>query len=64
MNKNIECLMEQATTTHFNEDGSGFHYFHKDRFAELIVRECIDMAESAGLGVDAVEYMKEHFGIE
>jgi hypothetical protein len=31
------------------------------KFAELIVRECIDVAFDRG---DNVDYLKEHFGVE
>ena len=33
-------------------------------FAELIVRECINRAERYGLSCDAVEQLKEDFGVE
>ena len=36
----------------------------QNRTAELIVRECVDKAERYGLGSDAVEQMKEDFGVE
>ena len=32
-----------------------------EKFAELIVRECIDVAFHRG---DNVDYLKEHFGVE
>lgn len=35
-----------------------------ENFAELIVLECIDKAERYGLGCDAVEQLKEDFGVE
>ena len=35
-----------------------------EEFAELIVRECIDKADRYGLGCDAVEQLKEDFGVE
>ena len=35
-----------------------------EKFAELIIRKCISKAEDYGLGVDAVEQLKEHFGVE
>jgi len=39
-------------------------YAYNEKFAELIVLECIDKAERYGLGSDAVEQMKEDFGVE
>ena len=38
MNKRIQELAEQATT----EEADGFKYFDKEKFAELIVRECLE----------------------
>ena len=37
MNERIKELAEQATT----EEADGFKYFDKEKFAELIVKECI-----------------------
>jgi hypothetical protein len=39
MNERIRELVEQATGA---EEYDGFRYFDKAKFAELIVRECID----------------------
>ncbi len=36
MNQQIKTLIEQATT----EESDGFKYFDKEKFAQLIVREC------------------------
>jgi hypothetical protein len=38
MNERIRELAEQATT----EEADGFKYFDKEKFAELIVRECLE----------------------
>jgi hypothetical protein len=57
VNERIRLLLSQA----------GVHYevLPKDtvyeKFAELIVRECIDVAFDRG---DNVDYLKEHFGVE
>ena len=57
MNERIKQLLSQA----------GVHYevLPKDtvyeKFAELIVRECIDVAFDRG---DNVDYFKEHFGVD
>jgi hypothetical protein len=37
MNKTIQALIEQATT----EEKDGFKYFNKEKFAELIIKECV-----------------------
>lgn len=35
-----------------------------EKFAELIVRECISKAEDYGLGCDAVEQLQSDFGVK
>ena len=45
MNKLIKQLIQEATTTHINEDGAGFHQFSKEKFANLIVKECLECAQ-------------------
>ena len=40
MNKRIRELAEQATTYHNGGVGTGIESFDKEKFAELIVREC------------------------
>ena len=68
MNKKIlQELIREATTTSFNQDGAGFHTFSKEKFAELIVRECIELNKQE-LAFNAFERLlniyKEHFGVE
>jgi hypothetical protein len=48
MNKRIRELAEQATTVKYGVD-NGFDRvtFDKEKFAELIVRECANIAETA-----------------
>lgn len=77
MNERIKLLAEQATVN----IGDEFHpidFFHKEKFAELIVRECanevIDMADKYAtfngnhrrhIVHGAIsEKLKEHFGVE
>ena len=87
MNKRIKELAEQATSTlsmnHEGYRGKGYieqvEYFDKEKFAELIVKDCLDIAfEVRGkpatdthyvIGYDrACEKMisgiREHFGVE
>ena len=87
MNERIRELAEQATSTlsmnHEGYRGKGYieqvEYFDKEKFAELIVKECLDIAlEVRGepatdthyvIGYDrACEKMisgiREHFGVE
>ena len=68
MNERIKELRPLATLveTYTSHDGSVHEGKSVDleKFAELIVLECIDKAERYGLGSDAVEQMKEDFGVE
>lgn len=69
MNERIRLLARQADPgyTGNNEDSLGASLVGNDaieKFAQLIVRECIDKAEDYGLGSDAVEQLKEHFEVE
>ena len=67
MNKRIEQLVEQCYEKHELLDT---YQFNKQKFAELIIRECagICFSEAAGHGMAFGEHcgiiIKEHFGIE
>lgn len=66
MNERIRELAEQATTkvAYYPDRCNGhpeYRYdFDKEKFAELIVRECIDIAYREG---DNVAYLALHFGV-
>ena len=70
MNKRILKLAEQANTrTFINEDGSLTPELHK--FAELIIKECLDQCYNRGMNdelyagqLKAAAYIEEHFGVE
>ena len=67
MNEQIKKLAEQAGIEEWWDSGNERREVlqeHLEKFAELIVRECVDKAERYGLGSDAVEQMKEDFGVE
>lgn len=80
MNERIKKLAEQAGSTHKQSLGVYQFYTNElEKFAELIIRECIDCARGAGLADDvavrnglgfndgiseAVTHMKKHFGVE
>lgn len=75
MNKRIDELAEQATetsTSYFDGRGNVTEtYFDKDKFAELIIRECIERIKRVGILEDienetdmVVDAVKEHFGVE
>ena len=73
MNERIRELINEATS--FKEgliEGKyDIEVFDKEKFAELIVRECANMAESfhhhqydfTG-NLELHEFIKEHFGVE
>ena len=42
MNERIEKLIEQCTVQNFSDCTGGFETFDKEKFAELIVKECIN----------------------
>ena len=73
MNERIRELAEQATSiveSPPNREGwtSSYAYFDKEKFAELIVRECAEVADNAdamrqkweGIG----KYVRKQFGVE
>lgn len=71
MNERIRELAKQAhrlaviasnSQPHICAVGSDyFNALEKEKFAELIVEECIDIAHSEG---DNVAYLKDYFGVK
>jgi hypothetical protein len=68
MNPLIKLLAEQATTYIEPTATSGEgRIFNKEKFAELIVRECLQMADEFEIDVNRsglVDRMKYHFGLD
>jgi hypothetical protein len=65
MNERIQKLIEQATTIEYGVD-NGFDRvtFDKEKFAELIVRECSRVAKLE-VGTNRVcDAIEKHFGVE
>jgi hypothetical protein len=64
MNTRLRELVEQATT----EEADGFKYFDKEKFAQLIVQECLMKAIGAqirGESIDTlIQNIKEDFGVQ
>ena len=60
MNERIAELYNQAIVI---EDGGDYVTGELDpeKFAELIIEECVDYAFANG---DNVDYLKQHFGVE
>jgi hypothetical protein len=64
MNQLIEKFIAESTICqgHPQIDGS---YFDKEKFAELIVRECADIASINQHQYNSVgKYVLKHFGVE
>ena len=63
MNERIDKLIEQCTAQEFSDCTGGFETFDKEKFAQLIVKECAEMVDTDGDAVMALRMMK-HFGVE
>jgi hypothetical protein len=68
MNKRIQELAEQATTIvdMVGPQGytSSYANFDREKFAELIVQECVDFLKDTLDDHFAAEQLEEHFGVE
>ena len=75
MNERIKELIKQATTIEEHKWGVSYDNFDKEKFAQLIVRECADIcmemaAKCAGLpgdgalAKDCADWIKKDFGVE
>lgn len=73
MNKRIEQLAEQAEK-YADDNFKGEHFWtqaYESKFAQLIVQECANMAESFHRhqydftgNLELHEFIREHFGVE
>jgi hypothetical protein len=67
MNDRIDKLIEQCTAQQFSDCVGGYETFDKEKFAELIVAECIKLngKELAMPGHSRmVDVYCDHFGIK
>jgi len=65
LNERIKELIKQATTIEEHKWGVSYDNFDKEKFAELIVKECADIATMNQFQYDAVgNYVLKHFGIK
>ena len=75
MYKHIKDIIEQCketSTSYFDGRGNVTEtYFDREKFAELIVRECADVAQRTGklnasdfVGGMIADAIKEHFGVK
>jgi hypothetical protein len=65
MNERIKELAEQAEefADRVVDYGGEFHTAYTEKFAELIVKECADIADKAE-PYKANDLIKQHFGVE
>lgn len=61
--KNINKLIEQATTTEEYGWGASYEQFDKEKFAKLIVLKCAVIAETTE-PYKTSDCIKKHFGVE
>ena len=68
MQERIKKLMKQAGT---DSSGKCMGVEHAEKFAELIVRECLDQCYNRGMNSElyfgqlkAAAYIEQHFGVE
>jgi hypothetical protein len=65
MNERIKQLAEQCTVQEFSDCTGGFETFDQEKFAELIIRECADIATiNAHQWASPGTYVLKHFGVE
>ena len=73
MNERIKELIKQATTIEEHKWGVSYDNFDKEKFAELIVRECIDWIDGSPTTEEGslilskhfiIANLKHHFGVE
>ena len=66
MNERIEKLIEQCTVQNFSDCTGGFETFDKQKFAQLIVKECAGVADHSNVTGKSMigERIKQHFGVE
>ena len=66
MNERIEKLIEQCTVKNFSDCTGGFETFDKEKFCELIVRECVEqiIIRERADGEWYQDDIFKHFGVE
>ena len=66
MNERIEKLAEQCRSLYRDGNGGYIEQFDEQKFAELIVRECIRLCDQVDIvGADeCIDNIKENFGVE
>jgi hypothetical protein len=62
MNERFQQLLKQSTNPPWDGELGPMNEFNLERFAELIVKECAEVAD--GGWADPAHQIKQHFGIE
>ena len=63
MNERIRELEKQSYTEVMHEMGGTYMVFDKEKFAELIVQECIDVVSKATASPNGYQALMKHFGV-
>jgi hypothetical protein len=65
MNERIKELIKQATTVEEHKWGVSYDNFNKEKFAELIVRECSGFRNELGIALcNDPSALHRYFGVE
>jgi hypothetical protein len=64
MNERIKELEKQSYTEAMHEMGGTYMAFDKEKFAKLIVRECIRVVDKDDGATHVRELLEEHFGVK
>ena len=61
MNERIKEIIKQATTIEEHKWGVSYDNFDKEKFAELIVQECIDWIDGSPTTEEGSLILSKHF---
>ena len=67
MNERIKLLAEQAGFIDRGSNHTSYMSFDHEKFAELIVHDCLDIVDRevpGMIGVHTMKVISEHFGVE
>jgi hypothetical protein len=68
MNKNIEKLIQESTTTTTSYyDGRGNvteSYFDKEKFAKLLIIKTLEVQNDCPYHISQAQYVREYFGVK
>jgi len=64
MNERIKELAAQCRESHLSNTGEWYCEFDEDKFAELIILECIVVLDEDDGATHHTELLKKHFGVK